>query len=207
MRSVYLDIDTDCLQPSEVLFGSYVVPRSYSLQTALLGRMGNNPEFEHSIPNAWMASPPAHPFFLVLPATVDKRVQDGKVNGAPPEYFTGPVALRESIATYEMSKITKGNDLGEDIRRVRQWFSFPNNQTFDHQVVLLPSGLIYPYSWGGDGKLYEDLCWVLKDTYDADQCKAVLEVEKKGSVCITYWSHNHGPDIRQNRQKLQKNII
>jgi hypothetical protein len=201
MRSVYADPDTDCLQPSEVLFNRYVVPRSPPLQTALIGRMGNDPEFKHSIPNAWMASTPAHPFFLVLPATVDEKLLD---NGAPPEYLTGPVALRDSIVTYETSKITKGNDLGRDISRVRQGISFPNNQTLDHQLVLLPSDLIYPYSWGEDGKSHEDLCWVLKETYNADQCKAILEVDKKGSICITYRSHNHGPNGSQNRQKLEQ---
>ncbi|KAH8887170.1 hypothetical protein GQ53DRAFT_693535 [Thozetella sp. PMI_491] len=191
---VYLDLDTECLQPSEVLFDKYVVPQKKSHQTALIGRMGVNPEFQHSIPNAWMASPPAHPFHLVLPDTVHRRTKDNEIEGAFPEALTGPIALRDSIVAYESQKVLHGGSLSEGVHKLKAKVPFPKNQTFSHQVTLLPSEFIYPYSWGADGKPYQDLCWVLRDGYDAAKCKAALRVEKKGSVCITYWSHTHTPN-------------
>ncbi|GFZ52381.1 hypothetical protein JCM24511_10154 [Saitozyma sp. JCM 24511] len=201
---VYLDLDMECLRPSEELFKKYVPSGSPPLQTALFGRMGDHPDFEHSIPNAWMASPPGNPAVLILPEMVDRRVRDGEVPGSA-EYLTGPVALRDSLIEYERRKITRGNGLGDSIAKIQTGVPFPNNnhnssEIVDHQVILLPSELIYPNSWS-DGA-YTDVCFVFKDTYNAELCKSALEVAKKGSVYITYWSHTHGPGGEQNMEHI-----
>jgi hypothetical protein len=184
-----MDLDTDCLQSTEVLYKRYA-PHSTTMQTALLGRMGDIPEFEHSIPNAWMVSTPAHPFFLVLPNTINQRVQEETVDNILVESLTGPVALRESVVEYETRKIRNGDSLGAEYDEIAQKVPFTRDQKLDHQVVKLPSEMIYPYSWGADGEKYRDLCWVLTKTYDAEACKEALEVKRKGSVSITYWSHS-----------------
>lgn len=184
-----MDLDTDCLQPTEVLYEKYA-PHSTTMQTALLGRMGDNPEFEHSIPNAWMVSTPAHPFFLVLPNTINERVQDKSANFDLVESLTGPVALRESLVEYETRKIKNGDNLGAVYDKIAQKVPFTHNQKLENQVIKLPSEMIYPYSWGADGAKYRDMCWVKTKTYNADSCKKALEVTRKGSVSITYWSHS-----------------
>ncbi|KAB5585567.1 glycosyltransferase family 32 protein [Coniochaeta sp. 2T2.1] len=70
---VYLDLDTECLQPVSSALSSVNVPITDSTsptstnpprQAAVFGRMGSNTSSPHSIPNAWMASTPGHPFFL-----------------------------------------------------------------------------------------------------------------------------------------------
>lgn len=54
---VYTDLDFESIRPmDEYLKGKRLV----------LGRMGNNTNFRHSIPNAVMASVPGHPFWIEL---------------------------------------------------------------------------------------------------------------------------------------------
>jgi hypothetical protein len=129
-------------------------------------------------------------FFLVLPDTVNKRVRDKKIDFGDVEGLTGPVALRESLVEYETRKIKKGDSLGAETDRFAQGVPFTHYRKLDHQVVKLPSEMIYPYSWGADGEIYRDVFWVLMSNYSAEACKEALQVEKKGSVSITYWSHS-----------------
>ncbi len=191
-RRVYMDFDTECLHPSEHVFDEFTMPRRRPLKTALIGRMDSDANFEHSIPNAWMASSPGHPFFLVLPAHVDRRVRES-TSDDDPEHLTGPVALRDAIARYEKEKVRDGDELGVEIRGIRERYPLEPSRHADHQVVLLPGDVIYPYSWWRDGEPYRDICWVLKDAFNASLCKEKLEVERKESACITYWSHSHSP--------------
>lgn len=52
---VYSDLDVQCLKPIDPLL------RGHEL---VLGRMGPDYHYEHSIPNAWMASKPGHVFWM-----------------------------------------------------------------------------------------------------------------------------------------------
>lgn len=62
--------------------------------TAYIARMGPDPSFEHSIPNAWFASSrPGHPFWL-LPIRFASLVEGEKRE--EPEWTTGPVGVWES---------------------------------------------------------------------------------------------------------------
>ena len=164
-----------------------------ALPQAFFGRMGDNPDFKHSIPNAWMAATPGHPFFLVHMEAVDRRVREGNVAGVLPELITGPVSLREAIASYEAGKAKDGLSLDPKVNSMKH-SPFADAISADHQVVLLPSEIIYPYSWGPDGKSVRNECWVLKNSFDPEKCKEKLEVQKKGSISITYWSHTHSVD-------------
>ena len=64
---------------------------------AFLGRMGTDEDFPRSIPNAWMASTPNHPFWL-LPL---ESIKDNVYSGKEPEYLTGPTALYERVKQYK----------------------------------------------------------------------------------------------------------
>ena len=150
--SIYLDLDTECLRPYSSLLTTWNVssapypwPSSQALEspsttpsvnttttptikrkTALLARMGLDPLSEHSLPNAWLASTPSHPFwYLALnhikevvppdrhrgPITTSHSHPDsypapaapppGTDNEDPdPEYTTGPVSLLETWELY-----------------------------------------------------------------------------------------------------------
>ncbi|PFH59577.1 hypothetical protein XA68_12145 [Ophiocordyceps unilateralis] len=192
---VYADLDMECLRPTEELqkmvAGSFNTPIK-----AMFGRMGDDPDFQHSIPNAWMLSTPGHPFFLHFLRTIDEQVMDIKANNKSwpdAESLTGPVALREAIAKYEEDKVRRGRRMKDRITQLVKDGPFGESDDLDHQVFLLPSSFIYPYSWGSDGEPIRGQCWVLSDGFDADKCKELLEVRQAKSICITYWSHTHTP--------------
>jgi hypothetical protein len=205
---VYADLDVECLEPTEKLLDQYgilyqdKIPTSYEnkmpVQVALLGRMGGDASFKHSIPNAWMASKPAHPFFLHPVEMVRRFVQNKKEKGwfwdwsgyPQAEALTGPIALRDAIAEYEIGRVSDGYHLDESVAALVELGPWGMQGT-PHELTLLPSDLIYPYSWGVDGKPVRDVCWVVKDTYNSTKCKEALKVEEKGSISITYWSHTH----------------
>ncbi|KAG6167297.1 hypothetical protein E4U24_008285 [Claviceps purpurea] len=194
---VYADLDTECLHPTEDLqheygpiFGKSKTPLP---DRAIFGRMGTNPDFEHSIPNAWMAATPGHPFFLLAIQHVMSIYNETKSQNkiGTPESVTGPIALRDSIIKYEEDKIRQGPALGDSIKYLTSVGPFAQDQAENHEVLLLPSHLIYPYSWAYGGEDVRGDCWVLHDTYNAETCKEKLGTEQAGSICITYWSHTH----------------
>ena len=182
---VYADLDTDCLRPTgealepfriPVVNATSETPTSDSPShrgVAVFGRMGADETFEHSIPNAWMAASPRHPFFLLPMQFAEAQVHEKKSLlhrlGIIPsaEHITGPIALRESIFRWKSSL----KDLWDE-------------------VVLLPSHVVYPYSWKLPGEL-GPICSAMYSTLDEPLCKENLKVKEKGSLSITYWSNTH----------------
>ncbi len=95
---LYADMDTQCLRPlSDMLKGHHIA----------LGRMGSNPKFPDSIPNAIMASRPGEIFWLLMIAmAMDKLSELTAANDDlrfAPEAFTGPRLLRETYEFYVAS--------------------------------------------------------------------------------------------------------
>lgn len=92
---LYADMDTECLGPlAPSLMGGDV----------LLGRMGADPGFDHSIPNAIMASRPHQLFWALVIAMMMERASDGAapaaMRAAGPETFTGPILLKHAADVY-----------------------------------------------------------------------------------------------------------
>ena len=52
----------------------------------VLGRMGPDTNFEHSIPNAFMASIPGHPFWIKVLESITERFENPKM-GVEDVYF------------------------------------------------------------------------------------------------------------------------
>jgi hypothetical protein len=178
---VYADLDLECLRPTAEALEPYRIRVVNTTDTAtdhrplaVFGRLGSDESFEHSIPNAWMASTPRHPFFLLPLKSTQAEVKKSKTYPHKLWYFfpsaehlTGPIALRRSILRWKSSL--------EDM-----W----------SEIVLLPSELIYPFSWKTPG-LSGWVCSTLSDRFDEDKCKERLELDKKGSLTLTFWSHTH----------------
>ena len=69
---VYADLDLECLRPTAEALEPYRIRVANTTDTAtdyrplaVFGRLGSDESFEHSIPNAWMASTP----LALLPLT------------------------------------------------------------------------------------------------------------------------------------------
>lgn len=184
-------MDTECLRPTLDALASQNISlldksdkssdgEGSMARVALFGRMGSDSTFAHSIPNAWMAASARHPFFLFPVNFAQADIQKSRsilhrwwYDYPSAEHLTGPVALRKSIQQYEYC--------GDAANK----------------LILLPDSMIYPFNWDTKGKV-RSLCSAEKDTFDESQCKDMLNVDLKGSISITYWSHTHrgkGPDI------------
>lgn len=102
---MYADLDLECLKPLGDLFH----PRSPSdlVRTAYVARMGQDPNFEHSIPNAFMASDaPFHKFWLKPVAFIKEQYDLDKKSqwtawSKSPEELTGPIPLWKLSRTFQ----------------------------------------------------------------------------------------------------------
>jgi len=192
---IYVDLDIECLRPFDTVIAHDSTENGFSgsilsplYQRAFFGRMGKDPTFEHSIPNAWMAPTPFHPFFI-LPLEAMSNDTDRSI-----EEITGPVALREQISRYQV-EYYDGVDLVPYLGDTHTNQVYFKEYDLRHSITILPPDTIYPYPW----KYPEDhedvigspvqLCEARKETFDGPLCQEVFKVRKKGSHCITYWTH------------------
>ncbi|KAI9199485.1 nucleotide-diphospho-sugar transferase, partial [Polychytrium aggregatum] len=161
---VYADLDMECLRAMDAPVDEGE-PALIDRGAALIGRMGHNTRFEHSLPNAWMASSPGHPFWLVVVNLIVKNL--GTPEGDSAEKLTGPVALYKA------------------------WAQF-SHRLFHEDFVVLPHGYIYPYDWN-QALVHGAICSAQSNTFDEVQCKRILEAEGEPgqpAYTITYWSHS-----------------
>ena len=185
---VYADLDVECIQSTSEVLDYYLIPTvDEANQTsegedpsphdtrsvAAFGRMGGDDTFDESIPNAWMASSPRHPFFYQSMKSVQEEVEASKswwrkwVSIPSPENMTGPIALRKNILRWQ-----------------------DTFQALWHDLVVFPPDVIYPFNWREPEGLGH-LCFATSKQFDGDKCKDRLGVRDKGSLTITYWSHTH----------------
>ncbi|KFY66466.1 hypothetical protein V497_00922 [Pseudogymnoascus sp. VKM F-4516 (FW-969)] len=198
---VYVDLDTDCLRTTTSVFEAYDLPHPENLtagtdddgninQFAVFGRMGDDDNFSNSIPNAWMASSPGHPFFLMPLLSVQRKVEDSKsflywvFHRVSAENWTGPAALFDAIRDFTKNGLSKK---AAALAAAGPFAQLPKKT--EQEIVLLPEQWVYPYNWRSDEM--RPLCSVELKTFDPKACQAKLEVAEKGSISITYWSHTH----------------
>lgn len=171
----YADMDFECLKP---------LAKHLDSEHIVLGSMGVDPDFPHSIPNAMLASPPLEGFWLLYLSEIAARHRNSKELSHLVEFVTGPVVLKECVWQYvnardgALSKIKKFHDEFEvtigfdDIR-----FS---------QIDILPGIEWYPLDWSDP----------IHRQFHAQmmQSGGVLRPEDVAayfgrSHAVTYWSH------------------
>ena len=208
---VYADLDTECLLPYDSLFENYdisAVPHldlayDYSVfissqqlgRKAFLGKM-HNPKVPHSgLPNAWMASTPGHPFWI-LPL---ESIEDNISKDVMPEFLTGPDALFDVVGTYQKKYAHENNMTLDEHSEHSVWSRIHNRPLSSNQGLLIPQSLellptweVFPYSWGE--KAFIEVCGPGNSKFDAETCKDVLGVNQKGSHSISYFSHSWDAD-------------
>ena len=166
--------------------------------TAFLARMGNDYSKKHSIPNAWMASTPSHPFWLLPLNLVAAGTEP---YGDWPEAVTGPDALFHLVNRYlkeydsdydakaRLDEVLRRSELKDlYIRYVGEKDIGTRAGVRMHQMVLLEREMIFPYWWGE--KRLESVCRAGVEGFDPETCKDVLDVQALSSWSITYWSHS-----------------
>lgn len=157
---LYVDLDFESLRPIDPLTDKASV---------LLAYMGKDEDWEHNIPNAFMASVPNHPFWwYCISRVMLSRVEDDRWDYI--EATTGPAMLKEALTDYQ----TKCRD----------------------DIHVLPSETIYPFDWhktwlnaDNDTMAAINQCVGNHPDFDADRCKQQFP----DAYAITYWTHSWGP--------------
>jgi mannosyltransferase OCH1-like enzyme len=159
---IYVDLDTDSIRSLEGTFAS-LASTANSTGVAYLAQMGTNTSFEHSIPNAFMASTPAHPFWLHYLQLCQRYadIQRSSLNAISPEWITGPVILKEAVSTYL-------------------------NSTVSRALNILAPNVVYPYDWEHADDRTNCLCHARERTFDRLKCRAV--VTSLGASAVAYWN-------------------
>jgi hypothetical protein len=170
---MYADLDMECLRAMDSLLeremDTFIASHSRDqhspshplYQLAVVGSMKTvSPHIlGHSIPNAWMASTPGHPFWLLTISSAMETMgadEEGKVTEdahigwlkkigfthghqhGGPEALTGPVALRNQVLVYQYwEKSSSGTPGGAgDGRSEQDLPRHPALQLQNHQVPL-----------------------------------------------------------------------
>lgn len=175
---LYADMDTECLAPlDDYLHGHGDV---------VLGAMGGDASFPHSIPNAMMASRPGQLFWLLVIALVVQEAtgrSPADIRRLGPEAITGPILLRSAYLLY-----AEQDEAG--VRRlVRQALpQLARADTAAHgRVSLLDREVWYPLDWTNKAhKLF------LRELRERRLFLGQQETRRlfPRARLITYWGHS-----------------
>ncbi|TPX59120.1 hypothetical protein SpCBS45565_g07823 [Spizellomyces sp. 'palustris'] len=163
---VYADLDMECLESMNKLIMTYAPDHvANGSAVVLLGHMSEDYEFEHNIPNAWMAGTPGHSFWMHMANTILEAANQNATDNA--EQTTGPVALKNTLMNYVTTVAA------EDCDAVR----------------VLPPGIIYPHDWHDyEGEDVGPICWAKSESFDEVKCKETIVTKK--AFTMTYWTHS-----------------
>jgi inositol phosphorylceramide mannosyltransferase catalytic subunit len=175
---VYADMDTECLRPLDQLT---------STNGIVLGRMGTNAGFEHSLPNAIMLSEPRQEFWLfVMSLMLDPSAN---ITSERPEYVTGPVLLK--IAHDNYTRDYREDAVQNRIANIRVRLS--ENQaakTDKSEINVLPGTYLYPLDW--NDRVHE--LHALRPYRDGSYMDRATTLSLfPNSFTVTYWSHSWEP--------------
>jgi mannosyltransferase OCH1-like enzyme len=167
----YIDHDTECLRPLDAFL---------NYPGIVLGRMGTNPEFPHSIPNAIMASREREPFWLLVIAMLMER---GSQSG-PPELLTGPILLKDAHDLYVSPDKAR---VAASIERVVSIGSMAQPRPQASQIFMLPPHEWYPIDWSNpDHQILRREIVIGGQMLEQWQKEAFFP----NSSLVTYWSHS-----------------
>lgn len=173
---VYADLDMVCLQP---------LGRIAGLPNLLLGRMGADTDFEHSLPNAAMASPPRHPFWLLV---IAKLVEAQTRNpGGRPEHLTGPVVLKS--AHDEWCERPQG--ALQLVTAVARHLPAEIQPVDMSPICVLASADWFPFNWADPiHQIYRRSLRAQRHQPSVAECRALFPA----ASMVTFWSHSWEPE-------------
>jgi len=148
---IYADMDFHCLRSLDEICKHGLV----------LGRMGTDNSFPHSIPNAFMASKPQEIFWLGYIQVMVDTWRDAQRSGQDyyPELITGPVVLKKAVDTYKK---------------------------YHTRITLLPGHMLYPINWNDSlHQMFRTNMMQEKKIYSTEKMQQLFP----SSIAVTYWSH------------------
>lgn len=173
----YLDMDVECLRPLD---------KYQRVKGLLLGRMGSNKSFGHSVPNAMMASAPNHLFWIVaLTLALERQAvlspQDMSASG--PEWLTGPVLIRDALLLYSsLDSSDIRTRCSAVLKRLPQYVGIAKSR-----VEVLPPLVWYPIDWNNPlHRLFRER--MIRDKLVPG--KAFVKSLFPESTLATYWTHS-----------------
>ncbi|ODV11101.1 MAG: hypothetical protein ABT20_06665 [Rubrivivax sp. SCN 70-15] len=173
---VYADLDMICLQPLDRIAG---------LPNVLLGRMGADGDFEHSLPNAAMASPPRHPFWLLVIAKLieaQTRLPHGR-----PEHLTGPVALKSANDEWAQRPECAQRLVAAVARHLPPELC----PAAPSPICILASADWFPFNWADPiHQIYRRGLLAKGRQLTVGECRALFPT----ASMVTFWSHSWEPE-------------
>ena len=168
---IYADLDTACLKPLDDLTRKSGV---------LLGRMGIDEKFNHSIPNAIMAASPRCEFWLF----VISLLMHFSVYRARPELITGPVVLKSAVDLYLANDPLFVESKVKEVARLLgdQQRPAPGKS----RIELLESRRWYPLNWN------DPVHDVLRQRVLSVSVPEEVDTKQlfRNSEMVTYWAHS-----------------
>jgi inositol phosphorylceramide mannosyltransferase catalytic subunit len=174
---LYADLDTQCLRSLD--------PTLERTQL-VFGRMGEDPHFEHSVPNALMASAPRQLFWPLAIAMAIERFDACGVQGLRskgPEYLTGPILVKDAVDYY----------IGSSEQAVRaraapvlQHLPDPPG-VHAGKITLLEPSAWYPLDWNNPvHDVFRRAMLARRFVPSAQQARSLFP----NSALVTYWTHS-----------------
>jgi inositol phosphorylceramide mannosyltransferase catalytic subunit len=177
---LYADMDSECLRPLKLELRKDAV---------ILARMGSDRSFDHSIPNALMASRPGQAFWLLAiqrmcemaAAMPDSHDQAA----AGPEALTGPILLKRTYDEYTgLDPAALAQRIAPVLERLTQ---SQRDSVQSGAVTLLDRNAWYPLDWTNPFHKH------LRNHLDSKARLLLPETVRwvfPRSELVTYWSHS-----------------
>ncbi|MDQ0349832.1 hypothetical protein [Ancylobacter vacuolatus] len=163
----------ECLQPLD---------QHLNKADVILGRMGVDPDFSHSLPNAIMMSAPRQEFWLfVIQLLLDRASQDAR-----PEFKTGPEIIKKAFDVY-----TDARSNAEFRRRMApllRMLKIDASQLRPTDIMVAHPRLFYPVDWTDAIHQIYIRRRIVRDgrCFTGEEKQALFP----GSSLVTYWTHN-----------------
>ena len=178
---LYADLDFQCLQRLDRIFS----PPELNL---LLGRMGTDHNFAHSVPNAFMASSAHECFWLGYLAAMEAawNIRKHQENiTSQPEQITGPVVLREVVNLYKSQPDRFKNIVNNFIQR--HDLKINQDALKISKLVVLPGHILYPINWNDKiHQAFRTSVLEKKKIFSIAEARVLFPA----SLAVTYWSHS-----------------
>lgn len=168
---VYADLDTECLQPLELIVDARGV---------VLGKMGSNKDLAHGIPNAIMASRPREEFWILVIALM---TQLAHLKGSP-EQLTGPILLKSAVHLYQSGDPSFVPMMIQSFAKKFAPNLMPRQSRTD--ILLLPQRRWYPLDWSDPIHQRLRKSIINGEYLDEDSKKELFG----DSWLVTYWTHS-----------------